>query len=103
MDQQEHGVNSESQSQEGNNLCAGSIEVDPQERSEAHAGTNVESDQEDATETETSLRSDSVRPSVEAAHSVHNLKYLWGCNKMFSCAKMINCTTHHENVAQENV
>ena len=73
MDQEKHGVNSQSQSQEGNNLCAGSVEMDSEQRSEAHASSYVESDKENSSETETSLRSDSVSPSVEAANSVDNL------------------------------
>ena len=87
MDQEEHGVHPESQRQEGDNLRAGGVEVDPQQRGEAHAGTDVERDQENSAQAETSLRSDSVRPSVQAANSVHNLNIFGIAIKCFLVQK----------------
>ena len=76
VDEEEHGVDSQTQSQEGDNLSGGGIEGDAQEGSQAHASSNIHGHQEDSSQAQTCLGPHLVRPSVQGGNSVHNLKYI---------------------------
>ena len=72
--EEEHGVDSQAQSKEGDNLGAGGIEGDAKECCQAHASSYIHGHQEDSTKTQSSLGPDLVSPSVQCGYCIHNLK-----------------------------
>ena len=73
MDEEEHGVDTKTQSEEGDDLSAGGVEWYPHESCQTHASTHIHSHQEDATKTKSSLRANLISPSVESRQRVDNL------------------------------
>ena len=74
MDQQEHGVDPQAEGEEGDDLCGGGVEVDPDEGGQTEAGADVHRHQEDSSEAQPGLGPHPVSPAVERGSSVHQLE-----------------------------